>query len=258
MAKEKDVVWFALNKDWPLCAFAGIWTPWTGTRGTKANPVEGDHLIFGFLTTEPNAVVAPVHAKAMPVILTTKEERDTWMRAFRLGGRSGANPAAKTEKPLSPVKTERPKSGMQCPEGERGTTSQGNQRDADRAITQRLIRTVRSVEQSILKFRLHVVPKKKAAPRLRSAAKPVRGLLRGQPRLSLISVIVEPSHSPLQNRPPFLKQNLVVMADSEPTLELCWPPTGTAIACSAAPASPELEPFFFQRPKFRECLAALA
>ncbi|UGY27325.1 hypothetical protein HU675_0011500 [Bradyrhizobium septentrionale] len=27
------------------------------------------------------AVVAPIHPKAMPVILTTDEERDVWMRA---------------------------------------------------------------------------------------------------------------------------------------------------------------------------------
>ncbi len=37
--------------------------------------------MYGFLTTEANAVVAPIHAKAMPVILTTDEERDVWMRA---------------------------------------------------------------------------------------------------------------------------------------------------------------------------------
>jgi putative SOS response-associated peptidase YedK len=35
----------------------------------------------GFLTTAPNAVVEPIHPKAMPVILTTDEERDIWMRA---------------------------------------------------------------------------------------------------------------------------------------------------------------------------------
>jgi hypothetical protein len=29
----------------------------------------------------PNAVVEPIHPKAMPVILTTDEERDVWMRA---------------------------------------------------------------------------------------------------------------------------------------------------------------------------------
>jgi putative SOS response-associated peptidase YedK len=81
IAGKKDVVWFALNDERPLAAFAGIWTPWTGTRGAKANPIEGDLLVYGFLTTEPNAIVAPVHAKAMPVILTTKEECDVWMRA---------------------------------------------------------------------------------------------------------------------------------------------------------------------------------
>jgi putative SOS response-associated peptidase YedK len=32
--------------------------------------------IFGFLTTSPNEVVEPIHRKAMPVILTTDEERD--------------------------------------------------------------------------------------------------------------------------------------------------------------------------------------
>ena len=36
----------------------------------------------GFPTTSPNAVVEPIHPKAMPgVILTTDEERDVWMRA---------------------------------------------------------------------------------------------------------------------------------------------------------------------------------
>jgi putative SOS response-associated peptidase YedK len=34
-----------------------------------------------FLTTAPNAIVEPIHPKAMPVILTTNEERDVWMRA---------------------------------------------------------------------------------------------------------------------------------------------------------------------------------
>jgi len=36
---------------------------------------------LGFLTTAPNAVVEPIHPKAMPVILTTDEERDVWMHA---------------------------------------------------------------------------------------------------------------------------------------------------------------------------------
>jgi Putative inner membrane exporter, YdcZ len=37
--------------------------------------------VYGFLTTSPNAVVEPIHPKAMPVILTTDEERDVWMCA---------------------------------------------------------------------------------------------------------------------------------------------------------------------------------
>lgn len=41
----------------------------------------GPHQVYGFLTTSPNAIVEPVHSKAMPVILTTDEEREVWMRA---------------------------------------------------------------------------------------------------------------------------------------------------------------------------------
>ena len=79
--KKKDVVWFALNDDRPLFAFAGIWTTFNGDRGTKSKPMPGPHQVYGFLTTSPNAVVEPIHPKAMPVILTTDEERDVWMRA---------------------------------------------------------------------------------------------------------------------------------------------------------------------------------
>jgi putative SOS response-associated peptidase YedK len=75
------VVWFALDDRRPLSTFAGIWTEFKGDRGTKSKPVPGQHLIYGFLTTSPNAVVEPIHPKAMPVILTTEEEREVWMRA---------------------------------------------------------------------------------------------------------------------------------------------------------------------------------
>ena len=71
----------ALNDDRLLTAFAGIWTEFKGARGTKSKPIPGPHLVYGFLTTAPNAVVEPIHPKAMPVILTTDEERDVWMRA---------------------------------------------------------------------------------------------------------------------------------------------------------------------------------
>jgi len=71
----------ALSEDRPLAVFAGIWTVWHGKRGTKANPVDGQHELFGFLTTEANAEVGAVHPKAMPVILTAKAEIEQWMTA---------------------------------------------------------------------------------------------------------------------------------------------------------------------------------
>jgi putative SOS response-associated peptidase YedK len=64
-----------------LFAFAGLWTPWRGVRGPKSAPVEGEHELFAFLTTQPNAVVAPIHPKAMPVILTIPGEVDLWLAA---------------------------------------------------------------------------------------------------------------------------------------------------------------------------------
>ena len=39
----------------------------------------GEHLVYAFLTTEPNAEVAPMHEKAMPVLLTDREARETWL-----------------------------------------------------------------------------------------------------------------------------------------------------------------------------------
>jgi putative SOS response-associated peptidase YedK len=78
---RKAPIWYALNDNRPLFAFAGLWTPWRGVRGPKSAPVEGDHELFGFLTTEANAIVAPVHPNAMPVILTSPAEVDCWLGA---------------------------------------------------------------------------------------------------------------------------------------------------------------------------------
>jgi putative SOS response-associated peptidase YedK len=78
---RKTPTWFALSEDRPLAVFAGIWTTWHGKRGTKANLVEGQHELFGFLTTDANAEVGAVHPKAMPVILTTENEIEQWMSA---------------------------------------------------------------------------------------------------------------------------------------------------------------------------------
>lgn len=64
-----------------LSCLSGLWTRETGTRGPKSDPVEGEHRLYGFLTTEANDVVKPIHPKAMPVILTEQDERDAWLLA---------------------------------------------------------------------------------------------------------------------------------------------------------------------------------
>jgi putative SOS response-associated peptidase YedK len=67
--------WFALDESCPLFAFTGIWRLWTGERrGDTA-----EHQLFAFLTTVANDVVRPIHAKAMPVLLTKPEEWNTWL-----------------------------------------------------------------------------------------------------------------------------------------------------------------------------------
>lgn len=59
--------------------FAGMWRPWEGVRGTKKQPVAGEHELYTFLTTEPNAIVLPFHRKAMPVMLMDWESCETWL-----------------------------------------------------------------------------------------------------------------------------------------------------------------------------------
>jgi putative SOS response-associated peptidase YedK len=72
-------VWFALDNSRPLSFFAGIWTRWTSVRKVKEGETTND--LFAFLTTEPNALVKPIHGKAMPVVLSTREEIETWLSA---------------------------------------------------------------------------------------------------------------------------------------------------------------------------------
>ncbi|VVT32925.1 SOS response-associated peptidase [Rhizobium sp. EC-SD404] len=76
---KKVPVWFAADESRPLMMFAGIWTNWTSTRKIKEGEINAD--LYGFLTCEPNEVVGAVHPKAMPVILTTAEEANIWLRA---------------------------------------------------------------------------------------------------------------------------------------------------------------------------------
>jgi putative SOS response-associated peptidase YedK len=76
---SRPPVWFALDETRPLAFFAGISTRWTSVRKVKEGETTND--LFAFLTTEPNAVVAPIHPKAMPVILTRRAEVDLWLTA---------------------------------------------------------------------------------------------------------------------------------------------------------------------------------
>ena len=78
-APRNSPVWFALGPERPLAFFAGIRTAWTSVRKLKEGEVTTE--LFGFLTCAPNAEVASVHPKAMPVILTTSEEWRAWLTA---------------------------------------------------------------------------------------------------------------------------------------------------------------------------------
>lgn len=62
---KKPLHWFDVPSR-PVFAFAGIWRP--TERGNA----------YGFLTTEPNSLIAPIHPKAMPVLLHD-EDRDRWL-----------------------------------------------------------------------------------------------------------------------------------------------------------------------------------
>ncbi len=59
--------WFALRSQ-DIFAFAGIWRP------TDQGPA------FAFLTCDPNPLVAPIHPKAMPVILDPADY-ERWLEA---------------------------------------------------------------------------------------------------------------------------------------------------------------------------------
>jgi putative SOS response-associated peptidase YedK len=56
---RKTPIWFALDDDRPLFAFAGLCTRWRGVRGPKSAPVQGGHQLFGFPTTEPTRSSRP-------------------------------------------------------------------------------------------------------------------------------------------------------------------------------------------------------
>lgn len=72
--------WFARDERKSLMFFAGIQLQgWKSVRKVKDGMTTDD--LYGFLTTDPNNLVAPIHEKAMPVLLLKPEETDVWMRA---------------------------------------------------------------------------------------------------------------------------------------------------------------------------------
>jgi len=72
--------WFAVSEERPLAFFAGIWVPqWTSVRKIREGLVTID--LYAFLTTDANDIMKPIHDKAMPAILTTAEETETWLSA---------------------------------------------------------------------------------------------------------------------------------------------------------------------------------
>ncbi len=72
--------WFARDESKPLMFFAGVHVPnWQSVRKVKDGLTIDD--LYGFLTTDANGLVKPIHEKAMPVLLLSREETDLWMRA---------------------------------------------------------------------------------------------------------------------------------------------------------------------------------
>ncbi|MBK9432467.1 MAG: SOS response-associated peptidase family protein [Sphingomonadales bacterium] len=90
MGAGREEHWFSIS-DQPLAAFAGVWryssphrSPRAQSRGgegqldltgvstsldTNGLAADDQEKVFAFLTCEPNPLVAPLHPKAMPVIL---------------------------------------------------------------------------------------------------------------------------------------------------------------------------------------------
>jgi putative SOS response-associated peptidase YedK len=72
--------WFHLPSQ-PIAAFAGLWRPGTGQRPeleAGADQPGQPAALFAFATCEPNSLVAPLHPKAMPVILLP-EDWNRWL-----------------------------------------------------------------------------------------------------------------------------------------------------------------------------------
>lgn len=78
LGQGREEWWFNVV-DQPIAAFAGIWR-------------QSEHgLVYAFLTCEPNELVAPLHPKAMPVILDPSRY-DEWLATDYAGACAMAQP----------------------------------------------------------------------------------------------------------------------------------------------------------------------
>jgi putative SOS response-associated peptidase YedK len=86
---HKAAAWFCLEGEEPRppFAFPGFWRTWDWAKDglrTKADAERAERgettLAMAFLTTQANGVVAPIHPKAMPVVLEP-HDFDGWLDA---------------------------------------------------------------------------------------------------------------------------------------------------------------------------------
>ncbi|MEM8971234.1 MAG: SOS response-associated peptidase family protein [Pseudomonadota bacterium] len=98
----KAATWFRLIGQGyrPPFAFAGFARDWNwekqGLRRKSDQPLKDTGTpvrAMAFLTTRPNCIVAPIHPKAMPVILRSTEEFECWLTG-------SAEEAAALQRPL--------------------------------------------------------------------------------------------------------------------------------------------------------------
>ena len=80
----RDSTWYSVP-DEEVAFFAGVCMEWTGERlmpqplKKRRVPTPGNWMLFSFLTTEANSIVAPVHPDAMPAVLTDPEDCLEWL-----------------------------------------------------------------------------------------------------------------------------------------------------------------------------------
>lgn len=81
--------WFALKDEQeqrPLFAFAGLYRQWRGP--IKKDGPNVDIEVFSFVTTLPNALTQTINHERSPVLLSTPEAREAWLRGSVAEARS--------------------------------------------------------------------------------------------------------------------------------------------------------------------------